>query len=113
VQVSSEKRLAKRTIAAYNALGDRQRREVTVIERRGYGVMGAEVEVGDGSLYDWFVEEILAADDPEARVEELETAMRLLQSVRRTRRFAGVAEAAFDEAAREVRRLRQRRRRRP
>jgi hypothetical protein len=36
-------------------------------------------------------------------VEELETAMRLLQSVRQTRRFAAVAEAAFDEATRELR----------
>jgi hypothetical protein len=76
--------------------------EGTVIERYEHGVRGAGVRIGDGSLYDWFVEEILAADDPEERVEELETAMRLLQSVRQTRRFAALAEAAFDEATREL-----------
>ena len=80
-----------------------------MIERQGYGVPGAGVRIGDGSLYEWFVEEILAADDPEVRVAELETAMRLLQSVRQTRRFAAVAEAAFDQAAREVGRVRRRR----
>ena len=67
---------------------------------------------GAGSLYDWFTEEILSADDPEERVEELETAMRLLQSVRKTRRFAQVAEAAFDQAMRELQRGRKRQRRR-
>jgi hypothetical protein len=74
-----------------------------VIERMDSGVSGAGVRIGDGSLYDWFVEEILAADDPEERVEELETAMKLLHGVRRMRRFAALAEAAFDEAARELR----------
>jgi hypothetical protein len=82
--------------------------EGTVIERHDIGARGAGVRIGDGSLYDWFVEEILAADDPEERVEELETAMRLLQTVRQTRRFAAVAEAAFDEARRETRRRRRR-----
>jgi hypothetical protein len=76
-----------------------------------FGAKGAGVRIGDGSLYDWFVEEILAADDPQERVEELETAMRLLQSVRQARRFAAVAEAAFDEATRELRERPRRRRR--
>jgi hypothetical protein len=79
-----------------------------VIERMEYGATGLGVRIGDGSLYDWFVEEILAADDPAERVEELETAMRLLQSVRQARRFAAVAEAAFDEATRELGRRRRR-----
>jgi len=82
-----------------------------VIERHDFGVKGTGVRIGDGSLYDWFVEEILAADDPQERVEELETAMRLLQTVRQTRRFAAVAEAAFDEAARELGQKRRRTRR--
>jgi hypothetical protein len=83
-----------------------------VIERMDSGATGMGVRIGDGSLYDWFVEEILAADDPKERVEELETAMRLLQSVRQARRFAAVAEAAFDEAARELGQPRRRSRRR-
>jgi len=83
-----------------------------VIERMESGEMGMTgVRIGDGSLYDWFVEEILAADDPEERVEELETAMRLLQSVRQARRFAAVAEAAFEEATRELSKRPRRRRR--
>jgi len=86
--------------------------EGTVIERHDFGGRGVGVRIGDGSLYDWFVEEILAAEDPEERVEELETAMRLLQSVRQTRRFAAMAEAAFDEATRELDRVPRRRRKR-
>jgi hypothetical protein len=86
--------------------------EGTVIERHDFGARGLGVRIGDGSLYDWFVEEILAAEDPEGRVEELETAMRLLQSVRQTRRFAAVAEAAFDEATRELNQARRPRRKR-
>ena len=81
-----------------------------MIERHEFGGRGAGVRIGDGSLYDWFVEEILTAEDPGERVEELETAMRLLQSVRQTRRFAAMAEAAFDEATRELNQVRRRRR---
>jgi hypothetical protein len=59
------------------------------------------VRIGDGSLYDWFVEEIAAAQDPEQMVEELDAAMALLKQVRERRRFAGLAATAFDAVARE------------
>jgi hypothetical protein len=81
-----------------------------VIERRDFGSEAAGVRIGDGSLYDWFVEEIVAAENAQEMVEELEAAMRLLKVVRQQRRFSGLTVAAFEAVARERAARRPRRR---
>lgn len=72
-----------------------------MIEQQSYGTAATGVRIGDGSLYDFFVEEIASIEEGEETVAELESAMALLKELRQRRRFAGVAEAAFDEVLRE------------
>lgn len=84
-----------------------------MIERERQGSGG--VRIGDGSLYDWFVEEMAEAaapapDEPEDELE-VEAAMELLAGLRHRRRYTALAEAAFDEVAREMAEPPRRRRR--
>jgi len=83
-----------------------------VIEQRSEGRGMTGVRIGDGSLYDGIVEQILGggevavAGDGE---EDVEWAMQLLASARAGRRRAitRTVEAAFEEVARRPRRRRQ------
>jgi hypothetical protein len=85
-----------------------------VIAQERQGREGSGVRIGEGSLYDWVVEEIADAAAPEGDIseEEVEAAVALLAGLRRPGRFTAMAEAAFDDMAREMAR-RPRKRRRP
>jgi len=75
---------------------------------------GQGVRIGDGSLYDWVVEEILAGGEAPLEIapeEDVEWAMQLLAYARAERRrsITQTVDAVFEAAHR---RLLQRRRRR-
>jgi hypothetical protein len=84
-----------------------------VIERQNFGGSSSGVRIGEGSLYDWVVEEIVTADEA-ALVDDAdsEVALQLLGLVRERRPFMALVEAAFDQtiAADRPRRTRRSRR---
>jgi hypothetical protein len=86
-----------------------------VIERQNFGGSSSGVRIGEGSLYDWVVEEIVTANEAELAVDaDTEVALQLLGLVRERRRssFQGLVEAAFDQAIAADRTRRTRRHRR-
>jgi hypothetical protein len=99
-----------------NATTKSSGRSGTVIEQRKFGTT-AGVRIGDGSLYDWAIEEILSgggeAGDRMSQEKDggLEMAEQMLAELRKHRVFTRVVETAFDEAERELRRRSRPRRR--